>query len=153
MTHRQHPLGSPFSAASTADEVLAGLDLTGRYAVVTGGHAGIGLEVVRALHRAGASVTVGARDVERAGAALAELKGVEVDRLNLVDHDSIDAFAGRWLDTGRPLQMLVNNAGASGGPERDARATRRSSPSIISATSSSPSRCGRPCRPRTGRGS
>jgi len=44
MTHKQHPLGTPFTPASTADEVLAGIDLTGRNAIVTGGHAGIGLE-------------------------------------------------------------------------------------------------------------
>ena len=66
MTHRQHALGSPFALAATAADVLAGLDLTGRNAIVTGGHAGIGLEVTRALSGAGASVTLGARDPARA---------------------------------------------------------------------------------------
>ena len=121
MTHKQHPLGSPFTPASTADDVLAGIDLTGRNAIVTGGHAGIGLEVTRALRRAGASVTVGARDPNRAAASLAGAEDVEVDQLDLIDPRSIDDFAARWLEGGRPLHVLVNNAGASGGPERDAR--------------------------------
>ena len=121
MTHRQHPLGTPFTAASTADEVLAGLDLSGRNAVVTGGHAGIGLEVTRALSRAGASVTVGARKPAAAAVALGGVDRVEVAQLDLIDSASVDAFAAQWLKGGRPLHMLVNNAGASGGPERDAR--------------------------------
>lgn len=121
MTHKQHPLGTPFPPAATADEVLAGIDLTGRNAIVTGGHAGIGLEVTRALSRAGASVTVGARDPNRAAAALAGIARADVAQLDLVDPRSIDAFAARWLESGRPLHILVNGAGASGGPERDAR--------------------------------
>ena len=48
MTHKQHPLRTPFTPASTADEVLAGIDLAGRNAIVTGGHADIGLEVTSA---------------------------------------------------------------------------------------------------------
>ena len=120
MTHKQHPIGTPFTPASSADDVLAGLDLTGRNAIVTGGHAGIGLEVTRALARAGASVTVGARDPERAALALAGTERVQVGRLDLVDPHSVEAFAADWLD-GRPLHVLVNGAGASGGPERDAR--------------------------------
>ena len=121
MTHKQHPIGSGLPAAATADDVLAGLDLTGRHAIVTGGHAGIGLEVTRALSKAGASVTVGARDPDRAAVAVASMDRVEVDRLDLVDPNSIDAFATRWLESGRPLHILVNGAGASDGPERDAR--------------------------------
>ena len=101
----RHPIGAPFVAAATADDVIAGIDLTGTNTIVIGGHAGIGLEVTRALAKAGASVTIGARDPERAAAA----------------PGSIDAFAARWLARGRPLHILVNNAGASGGPQRDAR--------------------------------
>ena len=121
MSHNQHPLGTPFPPDATADDVLAGIDLAGRNAIVTGGHAGIGLEVTRALTKAGALVTVGARDPERAAAALAGLGRVEVDRLDLIDPGSVEAFASRWRDGGRSLHILINGAGASGGPERDAR--------------------------------
>lgn len=46
-THWQHPLGTPFGPAATAADALAGIDLTGVHAIVTGGHAGIGREVTR----------------------------------------------------------------------------------------------------------
>ena len=122
MTHSQHPLRTGFTAASTTDDVLAGIDLSGKNAVVTGGHVGLGLEATRALAKAGASVTVGSRDPGRAAPALAGIEGVEVGRLDLLAPASIDAFAARYLDSGRPLHMLLNNAGVMGGPlSRDAR--------------------------------
>ena len=123
MNPQQRPLGTPFTAASTADEVLAGLDLSGRNIIVTGGHAGLGLETTRALSKAGAAVTVGARHPERAAATLAGLEHVEVSQLDLLDPVSIDAFAARWLGSGRPLHVLINNAGLLAPPERavDAR--------------------------------
>lgn len=111
MQQKQQPLGSGFTAASTADEVLTGIDLTGANVVVTGGHAGIGLETTRALARAGASVAVGARNPDRAAQALEDVERVEVSRLDLADPASIDAFASRYLDSGRPLHILINNAG------------------------------------------
>ena len=61
MTSSQRRLGSGFGARSTAAEVLAGRDLSGRLAVVTGGYSGLGLETVRALAGAGAQVVVPAR--------------------------------------------------------------------------------------------
>ncbi|RII12315.1 (S)-1-Phenylethanol dehydrogenase [Streptomyces sp. YIM 130001] len=125
VAHKQHPVGSGFTAASTADEVVAGIDLTGKYAVITGGHAGIGLEVTRALAGAGASVTVGSRDPGRATAALAEagIHGVEVGRLDLLEPASINAFTESRLQTRRPLHILVNCAGVPPPKqlERDAR--------------------------------
>jgi NAD(P)-dependent dehydrogenase (short-subunit alcohol dehydrogenase family) len=121
MTHKQHPLQTGFPAASTADEVLVGIDLAGKNVIVTGGHAGIGLEVTRALSKAGASVTVGARNPDQAALALDGIQRAEVSQLDLLDPQSIDAFAARWLDLGRPLHILINGAGASGGPVRDAR--------------------------------
>ena len=121
MTTKQHPIGSGFPAASTAADVIAGIDMSGRNVIVTGGHAGLGLETTRALSGAGAFVMVAARDPERARAALAGLDRVEVGRLDLVDPESIEAFAARWLASGRPLHVLVNCAGASGGPTHDAR--------------------------------
>ena len=122
MTQKQHPLGTGFTAASTADEVLEGIDLSGTNVVVTGGHVGLGLETTRALSKAGASVTVGSRNPDRAAPALAGIERVEIDRLDLLDPTSIDAFTARYLDSGRPLHILVNNAGIMAGPLfRDAR--------------------------------
>ena len=95
--------------------MIAGIDLAGRNVVVTGGHAGLGLETTRALSRAGASVIVGVRNPDRAAPALAGLERVEISRLDLLDPMSIDAFVARFRDTGRPLHVLVNNAGIMGG--------------------------------------
>jgi NAD(P)-dependent dehydrogenase (short-subunit alcohol dehydrogenase family) len=111
MTSRQHPIGTPFTAASTADDVLAGVDLTGKNVVITGGAGGLGLEATRPLSKAGASITVGARNPERAAATLAGIDRVEVGRLDLLDPASIDVFAGRYVESGRPLHILVNCAG------------------------------------------
>ena len=122
MTHKQHPIGSGFTAASTAEEVLKGIDLSGTNVIVTAGHVGLGLEATRALSNAGASVTVGSRNPDRAAHALAGIERVEIGRLDLLDPASIDAFAARYLDSGRPLHILINGAGIMGGPlVRDAR--------------------------------
>jgi NAD(P)-dependent dehydrogenase (short-subunit alcohol dehydrogenase family) len=122
MTQKQQPLNSGFTAASTAADVLKGIDLSGRTAIVTGGHVGLGLETTRALSEAGASVVVGVRSPERAAAALAGLDRVQLERLDLMDPASIDAFAARYVDSRRPLHMLINNAGLMGGElVRDAR--------------------------------
>jgi len=123
MTHRQHPLGTEFTAASTADDVVAGVDLTGKNVIITGGHAGLGLETTRVLTEAGASVTVGARDPDRAARSLAGLHRVQVSQLDLVDPSSIDGFVRRWLDTRAPLHVLINSAAHAGTGElvRDAR--------------------------------
>ncbi|WP_135458340.1 SDR family NAD(P)-dependent oxidoreductase [Mycobacterium sp. DL99] len=122
MTQNQRPIGSGFTAASTATDVLAGIDLSGRNVIVTAGHVGLGLETTRALSQAGASVVVGARSPERAAHALAGIDRVEVYPLDLMDPRSIDTFAARYLDSRQPLHILVNNAGIMGGElVRDAR--------------------------------
>ncbi|MDR7381516.1 SDR family NAD(P)-dependent oxidoreductase [Promicromonospora iranensis] len=123
MTHRQHPLGTGFTAASTVDDALAGIDLTGKNVVVTGGHSGLGLVATRALSEAGASVTVGSRDTDRAAAAVAGIERVQVSRLDLMDPASVDAFVARYLESDRPLHILINNAGFLPSAEivRDAR--------------------------------
>ncbi len=115
MMHKQFPHRFGFTAASTADDVLEGIDLAGTNAVVTGGHVGLGLETTRALSKAGASVTVGARNPDRAAPALAGLERVEVGQLDLLDPASIDAFARRYVDSALPLHILINNAGIMGG--------------------------------------
>ncbi|MFF1448351.1 SDR family NAD(P)-dependent oxidoreductase [Streptomyces sp. NPDC058274] len=117
MTTAQHKIGSGFGAESTADDVLHGIDLTGKLALVTGGYSGLGLETTRALTKAGAHVVVPARRVAVAGEALAGIDGVEVDELDLGDLDSVRAFAERFLASDRTLDIVINNAGIMACPE------------------------------------
>ena len=116
MNSEQKPIGRGFGAASTTSEVLAGLDLTGRFAVVTGGASGLGREDARALSAAGATVLVPARRPDEARAALAGIERVEVDELDLADLDSVRAFAARFLDRGRGIDYLINCAGVMAAP-------------------------------------
>ncbi|MEU7243225.1 SDR family NAD(P)-dependent oxidoreductase [Streptomyces sparsogenes] len=117
MITEQHRIGSGFGAHSTADDVLGGIDLTGRTALVTGGYSGLGLETTRALARAGARVVVPARRPDTARAALSGVTGTEVWELELADPESVRAFADRFLDTGRALDILIANAGVMACPE------------------------------------
>jgi len=117
MTTPQHKIGSGFGATSTADEVLAGIDLTGRLAIVTGGYSGIGLETTRALAKAGAHVVVPARRAASAREAVAGIPNVEVDELDLGDLDSVRAFADRFLATGRDIDIMIDSAGVMACPE------------------------------------
>jgi NAD(P)-dependent dehydrogenase (short-subunit alcohol dehydrogenase family) len=122
VTASQKPIGSGFDAASTASDVINGTDLLNRVAIVTGGYSGIGLETTRALLSAGAKVIVPARDRAKAATALERLNGVEIEEMDLLDPASIDAFAERFLASGRPLHILVNSAGIMACPlARDAR--------------------------------
>jgi NAD(P)-dependent dehydrogenase (short-subunit alcohol dehydrogenase family) len=99
-----------------------GLDLSGKIAIVTGGYSGVGLETTRALAEAGATVIVPARTPEKARVTIADIPRVELEELDLFDPTSIDAFAQRFLDSGRPLDILINNAGIMAPPlVRDAR--------------------------------
>lgn len=117
MNHRQFPVHSGFGAASTAAQVLAGHDLSGILAVVTGGHSGLGLETTRALAQAGARVIVGARDVQAAMSSTAALGGVEVRPLDLASLASVHGFAEGLLSTGRHIDMLICSAGIMACPE------------------------------------
>jgi NAD(P)-dependent dehydrogenase (short-subunit alcohol dehydrogenase family) len=90
--------------------------------MVTGGYAGVGLETTRVLAEAGATVIVAGRSPEKARGALAGIARVELESLDLSDPASIDAFAARFIASGRPLHVLVNNAGVMVPPfMRDAR--------------------------------
>ncbi|MEV3982179.1 SDR family NAD(P)-dependent oxidoreductase [Nonomuraea sp. NPDC049758] len=117
MTTPQHRIGSGFGARSTADEVLKGVDLTGRVALVTGGYSGLGLQTTRALSGAGAQVVVPARRRGAAEEALAGIDGVEVGELDLGDLDSVRRFAEEFLASGRDLHLVINNAGIMACPE------------------------------------
>ncbi|MGW7584487.1 SDR family NAD(P)-dependent oxidoreductase [Kitasatospora sp. NPDC054768] len=113
----QQPTGSPFSAASTAEDVLAGLDLSGRTAVVTGGYSGLGLETTRALTGAGATVIVPARRPDVARAALAGTGG-RVVPMDLADPVSVRAAAGLIREATDRLDLLLAVAGVMATPER-----------------------------------
>jgi NAD(P)-dependent dehydrogenase (short-subunit alcohol dehydrogenase family) len=117
MTTAQHKIGSGFGAGTTAAEAVAGIDLTGKLTVVTGGYSGIGLETTRALTGAGAHVVVPARRRETAERALEGLENVEIGELDLGDLESVRAFAGRFLATGRRIDLLITNAGIMACPE------------------------------------
>ncbi|MEU9977725.1 SDR family NAD(P)-dependent oxidoreductase [Streptomyces sp. NPDC051014] len=107
-------LTTPFSSRATAEEVIAGVDLTGRRAVVTGGASGLGAATVRALAAAGAEVTIATRSPRSADPVVEELAGiagvgrVRAEALDLSDLASVDAFARAWRG---PLDILVANAG------------------------------------------
>jgi NAD(P)-dependent dehydrogenase (short-subunit alcohol dehydrogenase family) len=104
-----------FGFESTAADVIAGIDLSGRRAIVTGGASGIGIETARALAGAGAQVTLAVRDPARGDAVAADIDGdVRVGRLDLADLGSVAAFAAAWDD---PLDILINNAGVMALPD------------------------------------
>src|SRR5260370_22467317 len=93
MDTRQHPIGSGYGERTTAREVAAVADLTGKQVVITGGYAGLGLETTRVLAERGAEIIAGARDVGKATANLTGVPGVTVRPLDLADRASIDRFA------------------------------------------------------------
>lgn len=118
----QIPTGSGVNAVSTAENVIAGIDLTGKIAIVTGGNTGIGLETTRVLAKAGARVIVPARDIEKAITNLQGIANIEIEPMDLMNPDSITAFAEKFLASGRPLHLLINNAGIMWVPlRRDSR--------------------------------
>ncbi|MBL7740492.1 MAG: SDR family NAD(P)-dependent oxidoreductase [Chitinophagaceae bacterium] len=107
----QQPTGSGFNATSTTSDVIKGIDLTGKIAIVTGGNTGIGLETTKTLAAAGATVIVPARDIEKAKRNLQGTSNVELEAMDLMDPLSIDGFAYKFLASGRALHLLINNAG------------------------------------------
>jgi NAD(P)-dependent dehydrogenase (short-subunit alcohol dehydrogenase family) len=111
---------TPFGARSTAAEVIAGVDLTGQRAIVTGAASGIGVETARALAAAGAEVTLAVRDSAAGRRVAADIAGstgndkVLVGALDLADRRSVAACVAGWSG---PLDVLVANAGIMATPE------------------------------------
>jgi NAD(P)-dependent dehydrogenase (short-subunit alcohol dehydrogenase family) len=115
------PATTPFDSRATAAEVIDGVNLTGRRAVVTGGASGIGTETVRSLATAGAEVTIATRRPATAEPLIRELSAVHgagavrVEALDLADPASVESFARTWRG---PLDILVANAGIMALPTR-----------------------------------
>lgn len=107
----QQPIGSGFNAQSTSHDVIKGIDLHGKIAIVTGGNTGIGLETTKTLASAGARVIVPARDIEKAKRNLEGIANVEIETMDLMHPASINEFAEKFTASERPLHILINNAG------------------------------------------
>jgi NAD(P)-dependent dehydrogenase (short-subunit alcohol dehydrogenase family) len=103
-----------FGFSSTAAQVIEGVDLSGKRAIITGGASGIGLETVKALSAAGAAVTLGVRRPTEARTVAEDIQAstgnnsVEVRSLDISDLASVKSFCAEWSG---PLHMLINNAG------------------------------------------
>jgi NAD(P)-dependent dehydrogenase (short-subunit alcohol dehydrogenase family) len=108
------PIFTPFGFSSTAAEVIAGVDLKGKVAIVTGGSSGIGIDTAQALASAGAEVVLAVRRPDAGASVAASIRAVapgakvRVAALDLADMASVASFVGSWRG---PLHMLVNNAG------------------------------------------
>ena len=113
---------TPFGFTSTAAEVIAGVDLSGKRCIVTGGASGIGIETSRALAAAGATVTLAVRRPEPTESIAADLRAstgnpaIDIRFVDLSDLRSVRRFADDWRG---PLHILVNNAGIMAMPERE----------------------------------
>ncbi len=107
----------PFTADSTAENVLAGVDLTGRTCLITGASAGLGVETVRALQAVGCEVVGSVRDLDKGHAALSAA-GADCDliALDLADLDSVRAAAVLAAERLPRIDLLINNAGVMATP-------------------------------------
>lgn len=123
MPLQQKPINSPFNAKSQSSEIVDGINLTGKIAIVTGGSSGLGVETARALAKAGAHVILPVRSRAKAEKTVQDIKAstgktVELDDMDLASFASVRAFADKFLTSGRPLHLLINNAGIMAIPER-----------------------------------
>jgi NAD(P)-dependent dehydrogenase (short-subunit alcohol dehydrogenase family) len=111
-----HPITSAFGARSTAIEVVQGISLIGKRAIVTGGASGLGLETSRALAAAGAEITLAVRNTAQGEAAAQEIRQqypaaeIRIGLLDLADLSSVRKFTQDWLAQSQPLDILINNA-------------------------------------------
>jgi NAD(P)-dependent dehydrogenase (short-subunit alcohol dehydrogenase family) len=119
--HMMAPITTPFGRHSTAAEVVEGIDLSGRRAIVTGAASGIGVETARALAHTGADVTLAVRNTDAGAQTAADItattgnQNIHVAPLDLTNRGSIAKFVAAWDS---PLHILVNNAGVMASPEQ-----------------------------------
>ena len=104
---RQKPIGSGFNAKSTSTEVIKDIDLNGKIAIVTGGNTGIGLETVKTLANAGATVIVPARDIEKAKRNLQGIDNVVIEEMDLVN--LIKKTRSQHLTIGKDVGIISYN--------------------------------------------
>ena len=113
---------SSYGPETTTDEVIEGVDLSGRVAIVTGASGGLGAETARALAARGARVTIAARDLEKAENAAEEIRTstgnpeIDVLGLELTLPDRVRESAKQWLADHDELNLLINNAGVMACP-------------------------------------
>ena len=117
-------MAKTFGATSTTDEVLEGMDLSGKRALVTGASAGLGVETAGALAAHGPEVVGAARDLAKAEAATASVRAnaangggsLELVQLDLASLASVRACADRLIDEGRGFDLVIANAGVMATP-------------------------------------
>jgi len=116
-------LSRSFGAKSTTDEVVAGVDLSGKRVLVTGVSAGLGVETARALANHGARVVGAARDLDKAHSATEVVRtdaanggGLELVELDLANLASVRSCADKLVADGRPFDLIINNAGVMATP-------------------------------------
>ena len=118
ISKNQQKLNSGFHAKSEPKEILEGIDLSGKTAIVTGGYSGIGLETTRALAGAGANVFVPARRVDDAKKALdGIIDEANISKMDLADISSIKYYTQEFINEIKSLSILINNAGIMACPE------------------------------------
>ncbi len=117
-------MAGQFGATSTTDQVLDGINLSGKRILVTGASAGLGVETARVLAAHGAQVVGAVRDIDKAEAATAPVRadarnggGLELVRLDLASLASVRAAADALLADGRPFDAIIANAGIMACPK------------------------------------
>jgi NAD(P)-dependent dehydrogenase (short-subunit alcohol dehydrogenase family) len=116
-------MANAFGAASTTDDVLMGVSLSGKRALVTGVSAGLGVETARALVARGAEVVGAVRDLAKAKAATAGVRadaanggGFELVELDLASLHSVQACADALVEEGSGFDVVICNAGVMATP-------------------------------------
>jgi NAD(P)-dependent dehydrogenase (short-subunit alcohol dehydrogenase family) len=117
-------MAGPFGATSTTDDVLEGVDLSGKRILVTGVSAGLGVETARTLAAHGAQVVGAARDLNKARAATEAVRaqaanggGLELAELDLASLASVRACADGLVSAGKPFDLIIANAGVMACPQ------------------------------------